>query len=131
MRFKPTLLMLILLLGQTTTPSWFNDTVYSLTMLNLIQTIMSVLILVVIPILLIYGLLKSTMDVFKGVRVLKLLPILFIAQTTTTPIFEQALKNIADFYDTLISGFITIFFILLPTTLFLLLWKAFTKLIRL
>jgi len=99
-------------------------------MLNLIQTIITILVLVFIPILLIYSIFKSTLDVFKGARaVAKLTPLLLVAETANP--FEQALRNIASFYDTLISAFITLFFILLPTIIFLLLWKSFIKLIKL
>jgi len=108
-------LMCVLLIAQTTnTTSW---TEYTLTMSSLLSIIIHLLIVFIIPILLIYGLFKGMLDVFKT-RMLKLLPAFaLVAQT--------------QFVDEVTAILVSLFMIILPAFFTLLLWKAFIKLVKL
>jgi len=98
------------------------------------------LVVVIFPLLLIYGLLKASLDVFKKNAIkLYLLRValffsnvvVFIAQTTTniTDISDIPEDIIYSLISTVASVFIFAFQILLPGIALLLLWKALTKLI--
>jgi len=120
---------LTMLVAQTIvaiSPSYVNS------IQNLLSILTLVLFVVIFPLLLIYGLLKATVDVFKKQAVkpaLRLLPLLtLVAQTTTAPDFADQVYGIL---GTLYSVIVWFFMILIPGIAILLLWKAFTKLIKL
>jgi len=123
------LTLLFLLLAQTSSPS--PELEYSRQMGQILGIIFSSLLLYVFPVLIVFGIFKAVLDVFRDRRrmyrprlMLMLLPIL--AAQTTTPSIDMARQ----FFDT-IAAYLGIFFaFLLPGFFILLLVKALTKLIK-
>jgi len=117
------LIPLVLLLAQTSVD-------YARQMSGLLATIFFALLMFVFPVLIIYGIFRSVLDVFKpGRRMyaprlsLMLIPVL-VAQTT------QNIDMARQLFDT-IAAYLGIFFaFLLPGFFILLLVKALTKLIK-
>jgi len=109
-------IMLIALVAQTSNYSW--------DMMNMIVNLIMILLVTVFPLLLIYGLLKATVDVFSKKQSKYIsLAILLIAQTASNDIAGAMMQ--------LVGVMITLFFIIIPGIIILMLWKALTKLIKL
>lgn len=106
-RILPIFLLALALTGETMTE-------HSATMMAYLLNLLFALMTVVVPMLLIYAFLKSTLDVLKT-RCLKIAPIALIGATTL---------------DQVMSAMMSLMFIIIPFTLVLLLWKAFIKLIK-
>jgi len=108
--------------------SWSKEFVDQ--MAGLLVQIVIALIVFVAPLLLIYGFMKGTLDVIKKTRIVEkaallLLPA-FIAQTGDE-VSDAMLKALSQ----LGVVFMAFIFILLPFTLILLMWKSFTKVVKL
>ena len=123
------LVSLLLLVAQTnsTNSTWTTEFVDQ--MAGLLTRIVIALIVFVAPLLLIYGFMKGTLDVVQKARYAKrafwlsLLP-LFTAQTDVSDAMLNALNQLG-------VVFMAFILILLPFTLILLMWKAFTKVVKL
>lgn len=89
---------------------------YTTNMFNILISLIFSLITIVVPMLLIYAFLRSTLDALKT-RVTKIKPILPMIIVGAT-------------IDQVISAMMSLLFILLPFTIILLVWKAFIKLIK-
>jgi len=108
--------------------SWSKDFVDQ--MAGLLTQIVIALIVFAAPLLLIYGFMKGTLDVIKKTRIVEkaallLLPT-FIAQTgdEASDAMLKALSQLGVVFQAFIL-------ILLPFTLILIVWKAFTKVVKL
>lgn len=103
----PIFLLALALTGETE----HSATMMMAYLLNLLFALMTV----VVPMLLIYAFLKSTLDALKT-RCIKIAPVALIGATATL--------------DQVMSAMMSLMFIIIPFTLVLLLWKAFIKLIK-
>jgi hypothetical protein len=87
-------------------------------MAGVLSFIVLMCVTVIAPLLLVYGFLKGSLDVLKKTSFVSALTLLGATD------FTEALKNLTAMFQSLAL-------IILPFTLILLLWKAFTKVVKL
>lgn len=97
-----------------------NSEDYLNQMFGILSTVVYLLTVIVAPLLLLYGFLKGTLDVFGKSSSVKLCFCLFT-------VAETAL----DFLSRLGEVCMALILIILPFTLVLLMWKTFTKVVKL
>lgn len=95
-----------------------NDAEYLRNMLGVLSQLLYVLVTIVAPLLLLYGFLRGTLDVFRKSAMLKLSPLLLAGLT------------VQDFLNNLSNLFMALILIILPFTFALLMWKVFIKVVK-
>jgi hypothetical protein len=90
---------------------------FDIRMISLLTDLIIALIIVVAPLLLLYGFLHGTLDVFKKVNKIKMSLLLL----------GSALETL----DKMAGMLMSVMFLILPFTFILLIWKLFTKVVKL
>jgi uncharacterized membrane protein len=112
------LFYLLVLLAET------NATDYTFAMLSILIRLITILVIFVAPLLLLYGFLRGTLDTIRLKRHALFISLAFTGQTGNATNPMEILQNLG-------NVFLSIALIILPFTVMLLIWKMFTKVVRL